>query len=203
MTSYKTTCGSCGSAGLLHVVSGKFRAAQMKLSEDGFSFTAAKQIDTEEETVYCEGCHVEFPLADLTIDCPDCEGRGWLHAESSSRGREIQRCDSCRKLSGDDEAAAAHDRDCNCGWGRRTFKQLYVVNSEVTVAAPPDAEAEVRDIIDGLVSRTLPTQVADLPNQRGLMMIVGAQATDSNVADPHPSRRKLRELGVSGQDDSQ
>ena len=48
--------------------------------------------------------------------CPDCGGRGWLHMTSGLRGREIQRCDSCRVYATDEEATEAHIKGCGCSW---------------------------------------------------------------------------------------
>lgn len=50
--------------------------------------------------------------------CPDCQGRGWDHFESSY-GEEIERCDTCQALPDDDAAVEAHRRTCGCDWPER------------------------------------------------------------------------------------
>lgn len=67
---YETKCPSCGDANQLEVIGGSFSAQGMYLSEDGFSFTDADQVDTEEETVRCSSCGKMFSLADLHREDP-------------------------------------------------------------------------------------------------------------------------------------
>jgi uncharacterized protein YbaR (Trm112 family) len=65
---YNTTCPYCGEKNRLEVVSGTFSAIGMRLSEDGFSFIDARQIDTEDEKVRCQACNRTFPLAELDAE---------------------------------------------------------------------------------------------------------------------------------------
>jgi uncharacterized protein YbaR (Trm112 family) len=59
---FRTVCPFCGTDGRLTVVSGRFYATGMWLTEDGFAFADAKQLDTEEEEVRCGACGQVFPL---------------------------------------------------------------------------------------------------------------------------------------------
>lgn len=57
-------------------------------------------------------------------ECTCCQGAGhagpccpgWLHMEEP---REIQRCDDCGTYETDEDAAAAHARECGCDWPAR------------------------------------------------------------------------------------
>ena len=59
---FKTKCPVCGEE-KLEVSSGVFYAYGMTLTEDGFSFSEAKQINTDKEFVICRACGEEFSLA--------------------------------------------------------------------------------------------------------------------------------------------
>lgn len=61
-----TICPKCKEDGSLHVISGKFECARMPLTKYGFVFDESKQMDTYDETVWCEKCHETFPLSDVT-----------------------------------------------------------------------------------------------------------------------------------------
>jgi uncharacterized protein YbaR (Trm112 family) len=63
---FKTQCPYCKEGEHLVVVSGTFYATGMALSEDGFAFQEAKNIDTEDEIVRCGLCNKEFPLSEVT-----------------------------------------------------------------------------------------------------------------------------------------
>jgi hypothetical protein len=70
---YKTTCPGCNDSDCLYVIAGSFQAVSMPLKSDGFAFSEAKQIDTEEETVRCKSCTRMAPLSDLYVDRPPRE----------------------------------------------------------------------------------------------------------------------------------
>jgi hypothetical protein len=64
---FNTKCRNCG-AETLYVMSGYFNTIEgMPLYEDGFSFTDAGGIHTEEETVCCYSCGDERPLDEYYI----------------------------------------------------------------------------------------------------------------------------------------
>lgn len=63
---FKTKCPACDEE-RLEISSGIFYAAGMTLAEDGFSFTDAKQVDTEEEIVVCQACGEKFSLGQLIL----------------------------------------------------------------------------------------------------------------------------------------
>jgi uncharacterized Zn finger protein len=65
---FNTTCKDCGTDGTLMVVGGKFSAYRMYLSEDGFSFSDAYGVDTEDEKVRCESCGKIRSLSEYTED---------------------------------------------------------------------------------------------------------------------------------------
>jgi hypothetical protein len=184
---YRTTCRSCG--GQLHVVSGRFRTTKMPLEPNGFAFADATQLETEDEQVWCSRCEAEGPLGDCTVACPDCLDAGWTHGES------VERCDSCKKLSNDDAAKAAHTAQCGCGCGERWAKQLYKVTVGVLVAAPPDEDDVVKKVVNELVDHNLSGLVTDLPDS-GLMQVCSAEAVTVGVEEHHPSRKTLVELDV-------
>jgi uncharacterized protein YbaR (Trm112 family) len=60
-----TKCPKCGTEGSLHVISGKFECARMPLTKYGFDFGKSRQMDTYDETVWCEECHEAFPLSEV------------------------------------------------------------------------------------------------------------------------------------------
>jgi len=64
---YQTKCPACETEDCLYVISGVFQA-DMHLCSDGFCFTDAKQVDTEDETVKCASCERLFMLDDLYQD---------------------------------------------------------------------------------------------------------------------------------------
>lgn len=191
MTTYRNTCRSCG--GQLYVVSGAFEASPMPLHRDGFSFLEAKQVSTDNEVIHCSMCDSTLSLADCGLQCLDCDDRGWAHFEAN-HGPEIQRCD-CAKFPTDDEAKAAHQAECGCGWGEPWHRQLYEVTVKVIVAAPPDQATDIEVVVGRLVATDLPGLVTDLP-AGGLMNVCAAKASGTRVQDEHPSRRQLVELGV-------
>lgn len=64
---FRLTCPKCGAEpceAWLEVMSGRFRASNMWLQEDGFAAMDAKSFDTDEETVYCHKCKRWFSLGD-------------------------------------------------------------------------------------------------------------------------------------------
>ena len=65
---FKTRCPVCNAEGTLAVISGIFTAFGMMLSEDGFSFGDAKNVDTEGERIECQACKNYFSLAALMCD---------------------------------------------------------------------------------------------------------------------------------------
>lgn len=67
---YRVTCPLCEAAtnkARLEVVTGIFRAHAMFLAPDGFSFADAKQLDTQEEQVYCHACGDIMDLTECLI----------------------------------------------------------------------------------------------------------------------------------------
>ena len=65
---WNTTCPDCGAVDQLEVYTGKFSCRGMYLTGDGFDFSDAKDVDTEDERVHCTACNSEWDLAFLTID---------------------------------------------------------------------------------------------------------------------------------------
>lgn len=191
MSSYRSTCRSCG--GQLYVVSGEFESSPMPLHHDGFSFTEAKQVSTENEVIHCSLCDTTLTLADCVLQCIDCDDKGWGHYEGNL-GRKIQRCD-CGTFLADDDAKAAHKLDCGCGWGEPWHRQLYEVSVKVIVSAPPDQAAEVDEVIGRVVATSLPGLVTDLP-AGGLMNVCSSGTAGTQVHAEHPSRKQLVEFGV-------
>ena len=63
---YITKCPKCGTEDSLHVISGSFECARMSLKKDGFCFADAKQIDTNDEIVWCLECDETFSLSEVT-----------------------------------------------------------------------------------------------------------------------------------------
>lgn len=197
MTAYRTNCRSCG--GQLYVVRGEFTASPMPLYRDGFSFSDAKHLATEDEVVHCSTCDSTLSLADCVLQCPDCDDHGWGHFEGND-GPKIQRCD-CKKLPTDDAAKAAHQVDCGCGWGEPWYRQLYEVTAKLMVAAPPAQTIDVEKLVAEHVEADLPGLVTDLP-AGGLLNVCSAKAAGTRVHDEHPSRTLLVELGVLDEEDS-
>jgi hypothetical protein len=63
---WPTTCPDCGEEGHLNVYRGTFIALEMRLdAEDGFIFSDAKEVSTEDERVRCTQCNSEWGLAFL------------------------------------------------------------------------------------------------------------------------------------------
>lgn len=50
------------------IVSGTFRATRMPLTLDGFAFTDAKNVDTEDEIARCCTCNQTAPLGAFSVD---------------------------------------------------------------------------------------------------------------------------------------
>jgi hypothetical protein len=69
---FVTKCPACGTDSL-EVVGGAFHTQGMRLFADGFSFTDAKQVDTEGETVMCINCGKLFALDELMTDDPPAD----------------------------------------------------------------------------------------------------------------------------------
>jgi hypothetical protein len=67
MDQYSTTCLNCGAKDRLEVICGGFMVNGMPLCPDGFSFSDAKGVDTEDEAVRCQACGNIRPLSDYTI----------------------------------------------------------------------------------------------------------------------------------------
>ena len=67
---YQTKCPSCDVEDKMSVVGGVFHAVSMPLHDDGFDFSEAKNVHTEDETICCEGCGRFFSLSDLWHDEP-------------------------------------------------------------------------------------------------------------------------------------
>lgn len=68
---FRTACPFCGANGRLTVVSGRFDAVGMTLTEDGFAFADAKEIYTEDEDVHCDACNRYFSLNYCYADDPE------------------------------------------------------------------------------------------------------------------------------------
>jgi hypothetical protein len=191
MTAYRSNCRACG--GQLYVVSGEFAASPMPLHRDGFSFSEAKNVATENEVIHCSTCDSTLTLADCVLQCLDCDDKGWGHF-TGNNGLEIQRCD-CGRLATDEDAQAAHKDDCDCGWGEPWYRQLYELTVKVIVAAPADQATEVEKLVAGHVESDLPGRVSNLP-AGGLMNVCRAMSAGCDVHDEHPSRQLLVELGL-------
>lgn len=56
-----TRCPECN-ADTIYVVSGSFRAKGVRLYDDGFDLSEAKQIETEDEEAWCKTCDHRAPL---------------------------------------------------------------------------------------------------------------------------------------------
>lgn len=63
---FKTVCPKCGKKDQLFVSSGVFYAQGLFLAEDGFAFSDAKQVDTEDEWVECGACGAGFSSQEVT-----------------------------------------------------------------------------------------------------------------------------------------
>ncbi|NMP24688.1 hypothetical protein [Sulfobacillus harzensis] len=59
-TTFSTSCPYCGVGDHLMVVGGTFQAMGMAIQADGFAFADAKNVTTEDEQIYCDGCHRTF-----------------------------------------------------------------------------------------------------------------------------------------------
>jgi len=64
---WRLRCPGCRAEGDLYVVAGSF-SGRIPLMRDGFSFTDAERIDTEDEVVECGVCGRRFPLGELDED---------------------------------------------------------------------------------------------------------------------------------------
>jgi hypothetical protein len=64
---YYTECPFCHADGKLFVIKGVFVAYKMPLRPDGFCFDDAKHISTENETVHCEACGLDYPLSEVMV----------------------------------------------------------------------------------------------------------------------------------------
>jgi hypothetical protein len=64
---FDTTCPKCGENGDIYVVFGRFKAIGLPLSEDGFAFTDAQQMETDHEVCLCCTCQETFPLSEVTL----------------------------------------------------------------------------------------------------------------------------------------
>lgn len=64
---YNTHCLACG-AEALEVCYGDFAAYGMRLTADGFAFADARQVDTEDEGVWCAACFDVRSLAAYTVE---------------------------------------------------------------------------------------------------------------------------------------
>ena len=65
---WQTTCPDCGVADQMNVYSGVFIAMGMPLdAAEGFSFSDAKQVSTEDERVQCQNCKSTWDLAFLAL----------------------------------------------------------------------------------------------------------------------------------------
>jgi len=92
-TVWRVKCPKCGAEDDLYVVRGVFMGS-IPLSEDGFAFTDASRVDTEDEVVRCGVCGAEFPLGDLDADavtetpCEDAapEATVWVTTEMAVEG---------------------------------------------------------------------------------------------------------------------
>lgn len=62
---FSTTCIRCGEEDTLEVVSCNATFVGLPLTEDGFAFSDAKQVSTEDEMLRCTACNQFFLLADL------------------------------------------------------------------------------------------------------------------------------------------
>lgn len=68
---FKLSCPRCKAepdAAQLEVVLGKFECVHVKLQEDGFDLMEAKQLNTEDEQVFCNACEETFPLGECLDD---------------------------------------------------------------------------------------------------------------------------------------
>lgn len=65
--SFSTACPTCGADGYLYVVFAKVTLDGVPLTSDGFSFTDAKQVHTEDELIECSSCGRVFDLAEVTL----------------------------------------------------------------------------------------------------------------------------------------
>ena len=63
-----TKCPRCNDEDQLEVTSGIFMANGLRLCSDGFAFSEARGIDTEDEVVTCRECESQFDLTDLTFN---------------------------------------------------------------------------------------------------------------------------------------
>ncbi len=61
-----STCPYCKGDHTMEVVSGEFRMIGATLSEDGFSFVDAQNVDTENVQVKCSECGKQFPIDEVT-----------------------------------------------------------------------------------------------------------------------------------------
>jgi len=65
-----TKCPRCNADDRLTVISGVFITTGMCLTEDGFAFSEAKSVNTEDENVQCSACQYMFDLSDLHREDP-------------------------------------------------------------------------------------------------------------------------------------
>jgi hypothetical protein len=97
------------------------RLARLLHSSAAWSARAADFLNGLADAVARQGHHKQRPPGP---PCLDCNGQGWLHMTSGLHGREIQRCDSCRVYSMDEDATAVHDMDCGCAWAGSEEEEL-------------------------------------------------------------------------------
>lgn len=61
--------------------------------------------------------HSDLRGQSLLAGCGECLGSGWVHSLSDTYGYQIERCDTCKRLDDDNQAAAKHAEECGCCWG--------------------------------------------------------------------------------------
>jgi hypothetical protein len=62
MNDYSTRCIECTANDTLQVISGNFYCVKMQLAPDGFDFTEAKQLSTDNVILECSTCTTQFEL---------------------------------------------------------------------------------------------------------------------------------------------
>ncbi len=62
-----TSCPYCNARHTMYVVGGTFSAMGMALNYDGFAFSDASGVDTDDLEVECEACHRVFPYAEVML----------------------------------------------------------------------------------------------------------------------------------------
>lgn len=80
-------------------------------------------------------------MSDTNCDC----GPGWVHMNEPY---EIEKCDTCGKYKSDEEAVAAHKKECGCQWPEVDYQNASIswLTSHSVLQMPRVTDAEMTDL---------------------------------------------------------